>query len=89
MAIQHAGMHESKKSYFVFIQTDIILQGKAISEIFSISSQGEEIRAEHFMKELNNGVKLCRLVKILQSKIPQDCLLDTKQVCNSKIKTYV
>ncbi|KAB5565965.1 hypothetical protein PHYPO_G00247660 [Pangasianodon hypophthalmus] len=40
---------------------------------------GEEIRAEHFMEELNNGVKLCRLAEILQSKIPKDCLLDKNQ----------
>ncbi|KAI4901749.1 hypothetical protein NFI96_010971 [Prochilodus magdalenae] len=40
---------------------------------------GDEVRAEHFMEELNNGVKLCQLVGILQSKIPQDCLSDKKQ----------
>uniref|UniRef100_A0A8B9KB52 Growth arrest-specific 2 like 3 n=1 Tax=Astyanax mexicanus TaxID=7994 RepID=A0A8B9KB52_ASTMX len=50
---------------------------------------GEEVRAEHFMEELNNGAKLCRLVGILQSKIPEDCLSDKKQVsfiaeCNSR-----
>ncbi|XP_051974321.1 GAS2-like protein 3 [Xyrauchen texanus] len=32
----------------------------------------EEIRAEHFMEELDNGARLCHLVGILQSKIPQD-----------------
>ncbi|XP_067284814.1 GAS2-like protein 3 [Pseudorasbora parva] len=32
----------------------------------------EEVKAERFMEELDNGVKLCRLVGILQSKIPQD-----------------
>ncbi|KAM9496988.1 GAS2-like protein 3 isoform 1-T2 [Clarias gariepinus] len=40
---------------------------------------GEKIRAEHFMDELDNGVKLCRLAEILQSKIPEDCLLDKKR----------
>ncbi|XP_059360683.1 GAS2-like protein 3 [Carassius carassius] len=33
---------------------------------------GERVTAERFMDELDNGVKLCRLVGILQSKIPQD-----------------
>ncbi|XP_026064857.1 GAS2-like protein 3 isoform X1 [Carassius auratus] len=33
---------------------------------------GEHVTAERFMEELDNGVKLCRLVGILQSKIPQD-----------------
>ncbi|KAK2893122.1 hypothetical protein Q8A67_013110 [Cirrhinus molitorella] len=33
---------------------------------------GEQVTAEHFMAELENGVKLCRLVGILQSKLPQD-----------------
>uniref|UniRef100_A0A671TA60 GAS2-like protein 3 n=1 Tax=Sinocyclocheilus anshuiensis TaxID=1608454 RepID=A0A671TA60_9TELE len=33
---------------------------------------GEQVTAECFMEELDNGVKLCRLVGILQSKIPQD-----------------
>ncbi|XP_060770314.1 GAS2-like protein 3 isoform X2 [Neoarius graeffei] len=37
---------------------------------------GEEMSAEHFMEELNNGIKLCRLAEILQSKIPKDCLPD-------------
>ncbi|KAL7857780.1 hypothetical protein AOLI_G00178820 [Acnodon oligacanthus] len=40
---------------------------------------GDEVRPEHFMEELNNGVKLCRLAGILQSKFPQDCLSDKKQ----------
>ncbi|XP_046873645.1 GAS2-like protein 3 [Hypomesus transpacificus] len=30
---------------------------------------GEEVRAENFMEELNNGVKLCQLIGVLQSKI--------------------
>ncbi|KAF7701852.1 GAS2-like protein 3 [Silurus meridionalis] len=46
---------------------------------------GEEIRAEHFMDELNNGVKLCRLAEILQSKIPQSCLLDKKRFPMKKV----
>ncbi|ROL52688.1 GAS2-like protein 3 [Anabarilius grahami] len=33
---------------------------------------GEQVIAERFMEELDNGVRLCRLVGILQSKIPQD-----------------
>ncbi|XP_059366567.1 GAS2-like protein 3 [Carassius carassius] len=33
---------------------------------------GEQVTPECFMEELDNGVKLCRLVGILQSKIPQD-----------------
>ncbi|TSK13538.1 GAS2-like protein 3 [Bagarius yarrelli] len=37
---------------------------------------GESINAEHFMDELDNGVKLCQLAEILQNKIPKDCLLD-------------
>lgn len=32
----------------------------------------EQLSAERFMEELDNGVRLCRLVGILQSKIPQD-----------------
>ncbi|CAM4561465.1 hypothetical protein PO909_028535 [Leuciscus waleckii] len=32
----------------------------------------EQVKAERFMEELDNGVKLCRLVGVLQSKIPQD-----------------
>nr|XP_057934079.1 GAS2-like protein 3 [Doryrhamphus excisus]XP_057934080.1 GAS2-like protein 3 [Doryrhamphus excisus]XP_057934081.1 GAS2-like protein 3 [Doryrhamphus excisus] len=33
----------------------------------------EEVRAEFFMEELNNGVKLCQLIGALQSKIAQSC----------------
>eukprot|EP00063_Salmo_salar_P034209 XP_014009044.1 PREDICTED: GAS2-like protein 3 [Salmo salar] len=32
---------------------------------------GEEVRAESFMAELNNGVKLCQLIGALQSRISQ------------------
>lgn len=32
----------------------------------------EQVKAERFMEELDNGAKLCRLVGVLQSKIPQD-----------------
>nr|XP_020457081.1 GAS2-like protein 3 [Monopterus albus]XP_020457082.1 GAS2-like protein 3 [Monopterus albus] len=32
---------------------------------------GEEVRAEFFMEELNNGVKLCQLIGVLQTKIAQ------------------
>lgn len=31
------------------------------------------MRAEFFMEELNNGVKLCRLIGALQSKVAQSC----------------
>ncbi|XP_040885890.1 GAS2-like protein 3 [Toxotes jaculatrix] len=34
---------------------------------------GEEVRAEFFMEELNNGVKLCHLIGVLQTKIAQSC----------------
>ncbi|KAF3704920.1 GAS2-like protein 3 Growth arrest-specific protein 2-like 3 [Channa argus] len=34
---------------------------------------GEEVRAEFFMEELNNGVKLCLLIGVLQTKIAQSC----------------
>ncbi|XP_034719251.1 GAS2-like protein 3 [Etheostoma cragini] len=34
---------------------------------------GEEVRAEFFMDELNNGVKLCQLIGVLQTKIGQSC----------------
>ncbi|XP_054609132.1 GAS2-like protein 3 [Dunckerocampus dactyliophorus] len=33
----------------------------------------EEVRAEFFMEELNNGVKLCHLIGVLQTKIAQSC----------------
>ncbi|XP_077450446.1 GAS2-like protein 3 [Stigmatopora argus] len=32
-----------------------------------------EVRAEFFMEELNNGVKLCQLIGVLQTKIAQSC----------------
>ncbi|XP_026219622.1 GAS2-like protein 3 [Anabas testudineus] len=34
---------------------------------------GEEVRAEFFMEELNNGVKLCQLIGVLHTKIAQSC----------------
>uniref|UniRef100_A0A674NRR8 Growth arrest-specific 2 like 3 n=1 Tax=Takifugu rubripes TaxID=31033 RepID=A0A674NRR8_TAKRU len=34
---------------------------------------GEEVRAEFFMEELDNGVKLCKLVGVLQTKVAQSC----------------
>lgn len=52
-----------------------------------LSPQGEAIRAEHFMDELNNGVKLCRLAEILQSKIPKECNLDKNQVSGMQSET--
>lgn len=36
-------------------------------------SPGEEVRAEFFMEELNNGVKLCELIGALQAKVAQSC----------------
>lgn len=43
--------------------------------LFSIFSifPGEEVRAEFFMQELNNGVKLCQLIGALQTKIAESC----------------
>ncbi|XP_076152561.1 GAS2-like protein 3 [Alosa pseudoharengus] len=40
---------------------------------------GDEVRAEHFMEELQNGVKLCRLIGALQTKICQSCPSDKWQ----------
>ncbi|XP_028307132.1 GAS2-like protein 3 [Gouania willdenowi] len=34
---------------------------------------GVEVRAEFFMEELNNGVKLCQLIGVLQTKITESC----------------
>lgn len=34
---------------------------------------GEHVRAEFFMEELNNGVKLCELIRVLQTKVAQSC----------------
>lgn len=34
---------------------------------------GDEVRAEFFMEELNNGVKLCQLIGVLQTKIAESC----------------
>ncbi|XP_061618509.1 GAS2-like protein 3 isoform X1 [Phyllopteryx taeniolatus] len=33
----------------------------------------EEVRSEFFMEELNNGVKLCQLIGVLQTKIARGC----------------
>nr|XP_046235219.1 GAS2-like protein 3 [Scatophagus argus]XP_046235220.1 GAS2-like protein 3 [Scatophagus argus] len=41
--------------------------------IWLTSMLGEEVRAEFFMEELNNGVKLCELIGVLQTKIAQSC----------------
>lgn len=38
-----------------------------------LPSAGEEVRAEFFMEELNNGVKLCKLIGALQAKVAQSC----------------
>ncbi|KAM4523225.1 GAS2-like protein 3 isoform 1-T2 [Fundulus diaphanus] len=34
---------------------------------------GEEVRSDLFMEELNNGVKLCQLIDVLQAKVAQSC----------------
>lgn len=31
------------------------------------------MRAEVFMEDLNNGVKLCKLIGVLQTKIAESC----------------
>lgn len=41
--------------------------------LLSFHFPGEEVRAEFFMEELNNGVKLCNLIGVLQTKIAQSC----------------
>ncbi|XP_076862937.1 GAS2-like protein 3 [Brachyhypopomus gauderio] len=46
---------------------------------------GDEVRAEHFMEDLDNGVKLCRLAGILQGKIPKGCFSDKKQFLMKKV----
>lgn len=33
----------------------------------------EEVKTEFFMEELDNGVKLCRLAGVLQTKVAQSC----------------
>lgn len=34
---------------------------------------GTHVRAEFFMDELNNGVKLCELIRVLQNKVSESC----------------
>ncbi|KAG9332911.1 hypothetical protein JZ751_014395 [Albula glossodonta] len=41
--------------------------------IWLTSMLGEMVHVEHFMEELNNGVKLCQLATVLQSKVAQNC----------------
>lgn len=41
--------------------------------LFTLFFLGEEVRAEFFMEELNNGVKLCQLIGVLHTKIAQSC----------------
>ncbi|KAI1883869.1 hypothetical protein AGOR_G00236470 [Albula goreensis] len=41
--------------------------------IWLTSMLGEMVQVEHFMEELNNGVKLCQLATVLQSKVAQNC----------------
>ncbi|XP_024150469.1 GAS2-like protein 3 isoform X2 [Oryzias melastigma] len=41
--------------------------------IWLSSLLGEEVRAEFFMEELNNGVRLCQLIGVLQAKVAQSC----------------
>ncbi|XP_023808230.1 GAS2-like protein 3 [Oryzias latipes] len=40
--------------------------------IWLSSLLGEEVRAEFFMEELNNGVRLCQLIGVLQAKVNQN-----------------
>ncbi|XP_023664804.2 GAS2-like protein 3 isoform X1 [Paramormyrops kingsleyae] len=40
---------------------------------------GEEVRTERFMEDLDNGVRLCRLVSVLQDKIRESCRSDKWQ----------
>ncbi|XP_012679965.2 GAS2-like protein 3 [Clupea harengus] len=47
--------------------------------IWITSMLGEEVRAEHFMEELGNGVKLCRLIEVLQTQVSQSCPSDKWQ----------
>uniref|UniRef100_A0A8C8A607 Growth arrest-specific 2 like 3 n=1 Tax=Oryzias sinensis TaxID=183150 RepID=A0A8C8A607_9TELE len=39
--------------------------------IWLSSLLGEDVRAEFFMEELNNGVRLCQLIGVLQAKVNQ------------------
>lgn len=39
----------------------------------SVVYAGEEVRAELFMEDLNNGVRLCQLIGVLRTKIAQSC----------------
>lgn len=40
--------------------------------LFEMVFPGEEVRAEFFMEELNNGVRLCQLIGVLQAKVNQN-----------------
>ncbi|CAL1568749.1 unnamed protein product [Knipowitschia caucasica] len=50
---------------------------------------GEHVRVELFMEELNSGVKLCKLVRVLQTKVAESCpsalakLFPTKVACKT------
>ncbi|XP_066561556.1 GAS2-like protein 3 [Amia ocellicauda] len=37
---------------------------------------GEEVKAERFMEELDNGVRLCQLIGVLQNKVSECCHSD-------------
>lgn len=44
------------------------------------SAPDEEVRAQFFMEELNNGVKLCKLIGALQARVAQGCPSALRQV---------
>lgn len=50
---------------------------------------GEEVKAEFFMEELNNGVKLCRLIGVLQDKVAQICPSALSQVSPVQKDTFL
>uniref|UniRef100_H3BED9 Growth arrest specific 2 like 3 n=1 Tax=Latimeria chalumnae TaxID=7897 RepID=H3BED9_LATCH len=45
--------------------------------IWLTSMLGKEVKAEEFMDELDNGVLLCQLIGVLQSKVEECCQPDT------------
>ena len=49
---------------------------------------GEEVRVEFFMEELNNGVKLCQLIGVLQSKVAESCPAQQSKVSRAGTPRY-